>query len=88
MMRSKPTGGDRADSFGLRLPASQRACDEACVAWWVSDPKPDPVPIMVERGHMHAFAGEHDCRLAEKLRETQIECSKWSAAGSCPAPGR
>ena len=59
-------------------PPSEHVMKRA-LAWWVSDPKPDPVPIMVERGHMHAFAGEHDCRLAEKLRETQIECSKWSA---------
>lgn len=48
------------------------------LAWWVTDRKPDPLEVMVERGHMHAFPDERSARLAEKLRETRIDCEKWS----------
>lgn len=48
------------------------------LAWWVTDRKPDPLEVMVERGHMHAFPDERTARLAEKLRDTRVDCTTWS----------
>ena len=48
------------------------------LAWWVTDRKPDPLEVMVERGHMHAFPDERTARLAEKLRDTRVDCATWS----------
>ena len=48
------------------------------LAWWVTDRKPDPLEVMVERGHMHAFPDERTARLAEKLRDTRVDCETWS----------
>lgn len=47
------------------------------LAWWVTDRKPDPLEVMVERGHMHAFPDERTARLAEKLRDTRVDCATW-----------
>lgn len=59
------------------LPPTDAQMNRA-LAWWITDRKPDPLPVMVERGHMHAFPDERTCRLAEKLRDTRVDCEKWA----------
>lgn len=59
------------------MPPTDKQMNRA-LAWWVTDRKPDPLPVMVERGHMHAFPDERTCRLAEKLRDTRVDCEKWA----------
>lgn len=50
---------------------------ERAKAWWQTSRQPNPMPALVEAGHIHTFPSWRAAEAAEQYKKTGVPCSTW-----------
>ena len=64
------------EDAGCTPPSDARM--ERALAFWTTGTRPEPTALMVEPTHMHSFPDWGECRVAERVKKTGVDCSVWS----------